>query len=230
MFWLVEILGVLLIMGTSLYLFYALAQDVNTSKAVARFDERVTDWLNGCRRPWLDFVMKVITYAGGTIGVTVLTFMLAFYLIDLGRLDDARFSAILVIGGTVLANGLKPWLKRVRPADDDTLISQPRSSSFPSGHSMASMCLALAAIEAMFVSPTPTLAPKILVVLICSIYAVSVGISRIYLGVHWPSDVLAAWLLGTAWITGATGVQLLILHGLLEAGIPFMRNQPFWVR
>jgi undecaprenyl-diphosphatase len=230
MLWLIEIVGVLLIMGASLYSFYVLAQDVNTSEAVARFDERVAEWIARYRRPWLDIVMKVFTYAGGTIGVTTLTFILAFYLIDRGRVEDAQFSAILVIGGTIIANGLKPFLKRVRPSDCSAIISQPRSSSFPSGHSMASMCLALAAIEAVIVAPSLTLFPKAVALLACAIYAFSVGVSRIYLGVHWPSDVLAAWLLGTAWITGATVTQRLILAGLAKAGIFIMRNQPFRVR
>jgi len=219
MVWWIEFLGVLFVVVGSLYAFYELAENVNTSEAVARFDTRVADWLATCRRPWLDFVMKVFTYAGGTIGVTVLTFILTFTLIDLGRMSDARFSAVLVIGGTAIANGLKPWLKRVRPEDSDIKIAKPRSSSFPSGHSMASMCLALATIEVVVLSPTSTMTPKVLIVIGCLFYAFLVGISRIYLGVHWPSDVLAAWLLGTAWIAGAVGMQLLVLQGAAEASI-----------
>jgi len=213
MLWWVEVIGVFLIVGASLYAFYELAQDVNTSAAVARFDEVVSRRITNLRRPWLDHVMKIATYAGGTIGITVLTFILVFALIDLGRVSEARYSAVLVIGGTILANALKPVLKRVRPPEHEALIKTPRSSSFPSGHSMASMCLALAAIEATLAAPSVVIVIKIAVIAVCAIYVFLVGISRIYLEVHWPSDVLASWLLGTAWITGAIGLKLLVLQG-----------------
>jgi len=208
-----QLIGVLCVVAGTLYAFYLLAEDVDTSQFVARLDARITDRITSYRRPWLDFVMKLFTYAGGTVGVTVSTFILVFALIDLGRVGDARFSVVLIIGGTVIANALKPWLKRVRPHEGDSMIAQPRSSSFPSGHSMASLCLALATIEAVVLSPSPTLVPKACIVIGCLLYAILVGVSRIYLGVHWPSDVLAAWLLGTAWIAGAVGLQLLVLHG-----------------
>ncbi|MCL2491279.1 MAG: phosphatase PAP2 family protein [Coriobacteriia bacterium] len=204
--------SVFLIVGASLYAFYELAEDVETSTAVARFDEFVTDRVQRLRRPWLDLIMKVATYAGGTIGITVLTFILVFILIDLGKVSEARFSAVLVIGGTILANGLKPMLRRVRPTETATLIGKPSSSSFPSGHSMASMCLALAAIEAVIASPAVLPWIKIAVIVTCMIYVLLVGVSRIYLGVHWPSDVVASWLLGTAWIAGTTGLTLIILQ------------------
>jgi undecaprenyl-diphosphatase len=219
MLWWTEVLLVLLITGASLFAFYELAQDVNTSEKVARFDASVSDWLEHRRLPWLDRVMKVFTYAGGTIGVTTLTFILVFYLIEIDRIGDARFTALLVIGGAILANALKPVLKRVRPADDKTLISKPRSSSFPSGHSMASMCLALAASLAVAMAPSVSTTESIVVVILCIAYAFLVGVSRVYLGVHWPSDVLAAWLLGCAWVTGATGVALLLFKGLFQLGV-----------
>jgi undecaprenyl-diphosphatase len=153
--------------------------------------------------------MKFFTYAGGPVGISALTLILVFALVDLGRIPEARFSAVLVIGGTILANVLKPVLKRVRPPDSELMITRPKSSSFPSGHSMASMCLGLAAIEAIIAAPTLPASIKVFVVVACVVYVVMVGVSRVYLGVHWPSDVLAAWLLGTAWISGATGLRYL---------------------
>ena len=193
--------------GACLFGFYEIADDVNTSQAVARFDQFFTTKIQAVRSPGLDFFMKGVTYAGGIIGVTVLTACLFFLLRHLGRSDDANFALAVTVGGAVLANVLKFVLKRVRPEAALALISQPASSSFPSGHSMSSMCLALAAIEAIIVAPTPGLLVKVVGCALCVVYAVLVGISRVYLGVHFPSDVIAAWLLAGAWISGATALN-----------------------
>ncbi|MCL2818705.1 MAG: phosphatase PAP2 family protein [Actinomycetia bacterium] len=198
--------------GAAIYAFYMLAADVKSSAAVARFDQVVSDHIFKLRRPWLDRIMKLATYAGGTIGITVFTFALVFALIDLGKMSQARFSAVLVIGGTILANGLKPFLKRVRPSAPEHYIKKPSSSSFPSGHSMASMCLGLATIEAVLPASSITTPIKALIVILALLYVLLVGFSRVYLGVHWPSDVVASWLLGTAWITGATGWRFMGLE------------------
>lgn len=195
-----------------MYGFYEIADDVRASEVIARFDAAVSARIQSFRSPSLDIFMKFMTYAGGVIGVTLLTFALFLYLRSINRVSDSNFTAVLVIGGTLLANMLKPLLKRVRPEEALAIISLPHSSSFPSGHSMGSMCLALAAIEAIIVAPTPSIMLKMVSVLVCVVYVVLVGISRVYLGVHWPSDVIAAWLLGGAWISAATGVQKLYLN------------------
>ena len=196
-----------------LFGFYEIADDVNTSEAIARFDQYCTAKIQSLRGPNLDFFMKGVTYAGGIIGVTVLTAIIFMVLRKMGRNDDANFTLALTAGGAILANILKFVLKRVRPESALVLISQPASSSFPSGHSMGSMCLAIATIEAIVVAPTPGFLIKVIGCALCAIYAILVGISRVYLGVHYPSDVIAAWLLAGAWISGATALNRVFLVG-----------------
>lgn len=196
-----------------LFGFYEIADDVNTSEAVARFDQFFTSKIQSFRTPGLDFFMKGMTYAGGIIGVTVLTAVVFFILRKIGRTDDANFALAVTVGGALLANVLKFVLRRVRPEAVLALITQPLSSSFPSGHSMGSMCLALATIEAIVVAPTPDLLVKVVGCSLCLIYALLVGISRVYLGVHYPSDVIAAWLLAGAWISGTTALNRVYLIG-----------------
>ena len=193
--------------GACLFGFYEIADDVNTSTAVARFDQFFTAKIQAFRTPGLDVFMKGVTYAGGIIGVTVLTALVFFLLRKMGRTDDANFTLAVIAGGALLANVLKFLLKRVRPEAAMALISQPVSLSFPSGHSMGSMCLALATMEAIIVSPSPGFLVKVVGCALCALYALLVGISRVYLGVHYPSDVIAAWLLAGAWISGATALN-----------------------
>lgn len=205
-----------LITAACIFGLWDIANDYDTSIKTARFDAQVSSYLKSQRSPWLDAIMKFITYSGGIIGVTVLTTVLFFWLYKVGRVDDANFTAVLVIIGTILAGIMKRYLGRIRPAAEGALINLPMSTSFPSGHSMASLCLALAAIEALMVSPTVSIPLKLLGTLGCLLYAFLVGVSRVYLGVHYPSDVIAAWLLGGAWIAFATGLNKIFYIGRIE--------------
>lgn len=199
-----------------LFGFYEIADDVNTSTAVAHFDQAVATRVQAFRSPGLDVLMKVITYAGGIFGVTILTTIVFFLLRHFDRVDDANFVFAVTAGGAILANILKFVLRRVRPEAAMALISQPTTSSFPSGHSMGSMCLALAAMEAIIVAPTPSLFVKVIGCTLWALYALLVGISRVYLGVHYPSDVIAAWLLAGAWIAAGTGLNRIFMLGRFD--------------
>ena len=187
--------------------FYEIASDVRTSEAIAHFDTIVAAAIQSFRSPGMDLFMKFITYAGGTIGVTFFTTALFWYLRSVERTQDANFLATLVIGGTILAAFFKNVMRRIRPEEGLALINMPASSSFPSGHSMASMSLALVVIEVALMSPALGVGFKALTVVVAVLYALLVGVSRVYLGVHWPSDVLAAWLLAGAWVAGSTAAQ-----------------------
>lgn len=197
--------------------FYEIATDVRTSEAIARFDTVMTAAIQSFRSPGLDLFMKFMTYAGGTIGVTTFTLALVLYLRSQGRPGAATFAGTLVIGGTILAGFFKSVMRRVRPHEALALINMPSSSSFPSGHSMASMSLAIAVMQVAVFSPAIGWFGTTLVVVGAVLYALLVGVSRVYLGVHWPSDVVAAWLLAGAWVFGAISVNRLFLQDVPSA-------------
>lgn len=186
--------------------FYELASDIHTSTSVARFDDAVIAYLQSWRGPVLDIVMKIITYSAGIFGMSVMTLLLFIYLRRMGRLPEANATLFLVLGGVAVSDLFKRILRRVRPEEALALIHTPASSSFPSGHSLSSFCWAAAAAQAILLAPAAMPLTKVIVCLLCLVYAIAVGISRVYLGVHYPSDVLAAWLLGSAWMAIVTGV------------------------
>lgn len=146
--------------------------------------------------PALDDAMLVVTRLGGWIAVPIITVGGMLVLLWRGRRGDALFLG-LSVGGAMLINViLKQIFERARPALWAS-IAPESSFSFPSGHAMASMSLAAALV--IIVWPTrwrwPALALAVL-------YVAGVGVSRVYLGVHYPSDILAGWCGAIAWVVG----------------------------
>ena len=109
----------------------------------------------------------------------------------------AFFIFLAVAGGQVLSSLLKAGIDRPRPELVSHLVNET-SLSFPSGHAMLSAVtyLTLGALAARFLPGRTT---KIYVLSLAVLTTLLVGISRIYLGVHWPSDVLAGWCAGFVW-------------------------------
>jgi undecaprenyl-diphosphatase len=146
---------------------------------------------------WVEEMGRDFT-ALGSMGVLALITIAALgYLLLAGRNRTSLFTLIAVTGGLLLSTLLKIGFDRARP-DLVPHGSTVYTASFPSGHSMmaAVTYLTLAAILSR-VHAEPLLKAYLLIV--ASLITVLVGVSRVYLGVHWPTDVLAGWAAGAAW-------------------------------
>lgn len=146
---------------------------------------------------WLTTAAMDITALGS---VTVLTLLVLFVSGLFAALRRRREAVVLLLastGGVALSQGLKLLFGRDRPPPDLHLV-EAINASFPSGHAMLSavVYLTLGALTARFAR---TRRVKVFALVGAAAVALLVGMSRVYLGVHWPSDVLAGWSLGGAW-------------------------------
>lgn len=148
---------------------------------------------------WLEATMRDVTSLGSTFTLTFVTLAVAAWLAMAGRRSTSLLVLASVGGGTVLSNLLKFLFDRPRP----DLVAhgvEVFTASFPSGHAMLSAVtyLTLGALVAR-VSARRRL--KVYVLFLAVLLTLLIGASRIYLGVHWPTDVLAGWAIGAAWAT-----------------------------
>lgn len=159
--------------------------------------------------------MRDVTALGGvTVMVLVTTVAVLAFL-----MHRRRWHAAILAGTVILADlsseGLKLLYDRPRP-DLVPHGSYVYSASFPSGHSTLSAATFLT-LATLIASLEPNRATKVMVYALAMGLVLAIGISRVYLGVHWPSDVLAGWSLGAAWALAAWTVLLRIRK---SAGAP----------
>jgi undecaprenyl-diphosphatase len=147
--------------------------------------------------PWLEELVRDVTALGGFGALTFITAATAggLALAKKGRTALTTIGAI--VGGLVLGLVLKSLFDRARPdlVPHGSIVS---TSSFPSGHSMLSAVTYLT-LGAVLARVQTTRLLKIYVITLAAILTFLVGASRVYLGVHWPSDVLAGWSAGVVW-------------------------------
>jgi len=146
---------------------------------------------------WLQEVARDVTGLGGTTVLTLFTVAAAGFLFLVRKRHAAVFLIVSVAGGTLLSLLLKWGFDRPRP-DLVPHAVEVYTRSFPSGHAMLSTItyLTLGALLAQVQSRKRVKAYLLGWALLLSFL---IGLSRIYLGVHWPTDVLAGWCVGSAW-------------------------------
>ena len=179
------------IISTCLAAFFALWLMVEVGDA-SLIDDPVRNAVISTRSDWLTPVMKAITYMGNWQTITVICLILLAF-----RKTRLTYGVPLSIGALFvsLANkGIKAIVMRPRPDQAMFLIEQG-GWSFPSGHSITSMFFYGMAIWLIRRNVTDPRLADILTVLL-AIPMVLIGVSRVYLGVHYPTDVLAGWCLG----------------------------------
>lgn len=148
----------------------------------------------------LDTIIPATTDIGGTAGILVLTVLFVGACVYKRRFDRALFVLFATGGAVVLNLILKSMFSRLRPELWDRLIIE-NGFSFPSGHAMASSALALGIIIALWHTRW-----RFVAIVLGALYVMYVGFTRLYLGVHYPTDVAGAWLISAAWVALAYGV------------------------
>jgi undecaprenyl-diphosphatase len=157
-------------------------------------DRNILIWINSYANPSLDMVFRAITTLGNWVFVLGFTAALVTTLYRNGQTEMAALSIIAIIGSLGLNTILKHLFSRVRPELWEHVVRE-YSFSFPSGHAMASLTLAL-----IIAYVTRNKHWRHVIALIAVTYVVLIGISRLYLGVHYPSDILGGWLIAAAWV------------------------------
>jgi undecaprenyl-diphosphatase len=193
-----------LVATTTLVLaFVLLANEVVEGRTHA-FDERILlllrvpgDPMRVLGPPWLKEAMRDITALGGTSVLTIIVAAVLGFLLVLGLRRAALMAAVSVVGGLILSNALKAAFARPRPEfiPHDMVVY---TASFPSGHTTLSAVVYLT-LGSLLCRTQASTAVKSYILGCAAFLTAVVGISRVYLGVHWPTDVLAGWLVGVAW-------------------------------
>jgi len=129
--------------------------------------------------------------------LTIVVVLVSGLVLSLRRWREAAILLLAAGGGMLLTNLLKDLFQRDRPPAELHIV-QAINSSFPSGHATLSATVFLT-IGALIAHFTARRRVRIYALGAAVILAVLVGISRVYLGVHWPTDVLAGWCIGAAW-------------------------------
>lgn len=177
--------------------FFALADEVRDTDTLT-FDELVLTSLNAASTPFWDGFFVFVTQLGGVLFVGVVSALLAAFL-WLKKKWRSVSIVVFGMGGMVVLNVLLKFLfERPRPDLWEQLVVE-ESFSFPSGHAMASMALA---IVIGYVLVRSKLDRHLVIVLIglLVLYVILIGISRLYLGVHYPTDIVGGWLISSAWL------------------------------
>lgn len=157
---------------------------------------------------WLVNAMVDVTSLGSTAVLTLLTLFTTGYLFATGQRTSALLTPVSVAGAALAMRALKTLFDRTRPDVVPHLV-EVTSASFPSGHAM----VATAAYLTLGVIMAEASGRRVGIYVMACAMSISllIGFSRMYLGVHWPTDVLAGWCAGAAWAVGCWLVTYRIL-------------------
>lgn len=194
--------------------FVSLADEVREGESL-RLDRAILLAFRDTRDPsiplgpgWVQEAARDVTGLGGVFVLTSITICAALYLWLTGRRHVALLVVVAIGGGTLMSSLLKLGFDRARP-DIVPHAMRVYTASFPSAHAMMSATTYLT-LGALLARIHASLRVKLFFLILAVALTLLIGLSRIYLGVHWPSDVLAGWCMGAAWACLCWYVALLL--------------------
>lgn len=179
--------------------FTDLLDDVLDGGGLAQFDVTIVDWVADHREGWLTDVLLVITRIGNTVTQTIIITVVAIGAALVARSWLPVVVAVAGGGGiAVLIWVAKHLVGRTRPTMADALIS-PGGYSFPSGHATGAAAVGMLCAWMLSRWVVRRWGLQVAVWAVTAALVILIGFSRVYLAVHFPTDVLAGWFLGVGW-------------------------------
>ncbi|KIY23074.1 phosphatase PAP2 family protein [Mesobacillus subterraneus] len=168
---------------------------------VAEFDQALISFIRGFETPALTSIMKLFTFIGSFPVVLVIFLIVSFIFYRVLKSRTEIFLVAAVIVGTQVINLLlKLLFHRARP--DIHLLIDVGGYSFPSGHAMSAFAV-YGILTFVFWRHIPKSIGRISLIIGSSMFILFIGMSRIYLGVHYPSDIIGGYFASAAWLTVA---------------------------
>jgi undecaprenyl-diphosphatase len=224
--------AILSLLSAGIFVFQELAEEILEGEALA-LDEYLllalrepTDLAVPLGPRWLEQTAVELTALGGYPFIVLLTLIVAGYLGVVAKPWAAVYVLVSISGGAALSAVLKEFFNRPRPEIVEQLVAT-HTASFPSGHAMVGTVTYLT-LGALLLRYARTRLEMIYIVCVVGFIAVSVGFTRVYLGVHWPSDVIAGWALGTSWAALVWCVVTIIEHRAEIRAVGSRTRGYFW--
>lgn len=184
--------------------FTELAVNVGLARAITHYDPQLYALVRAFRSDVLTRIFYMVTLFGDVAAFVPLSLIVTTLLVMWAKRREATLFAVTVGVGYAIGEVMKIISGRARPPVELALIAQPKNASFPSGHALAVAIFAIT-ISFILIRMTPRLRQRLTIIGVAIVACVLVGLSRVYLGVHWPSDVLGSWLLAFGWCSITCG-------------------------
>lgn len=210
--WLQALIVSILFLGLAsaagaLLLFAWLAEEVLEGDTQA-FDETIRAFVHGFASVWMTAFMNFVTTLGSTLFLSVVFICIFIIFIRINWKRAAVLLTVTMVGAVILNFVLKVSFARARPIPFfDTPL--PDSYSFPSGHALYAACF-YGVLAWLVAARIRNRSLKILIWVLAVVIALLIGLSRIYLGVHYPSDVIAGYAAAIVWVLTVIWADLLL--------------------
>jgi undecaprenyl-diphosphatase len=184
---------------------------VSEADGIAGLDQPVLDRAIAWRSPGLDHAVTLYTDIGGPIGMPVLATVLTLLMVWRWR---SRTPLVLVLiaaaGSLAMTTTGKAVIGRVRPPVSEAVPPYETSASFPSGHTLNATVIT-AVLVYLLLRRLDSAPARACAVVVGTVFVLTMGLSRVFLGHHWLTDVVAAWALGLGWAAAVITAHRLFL-------------------
>ena len=188
--------GALLAVSAAIVL--GLADGAVEGNGLATIDPPVWQWMIDHRTPAMTTLAIIVTNVGSTVSMTIIATAAVIFLLVKRRWGDAILVATVGTGAWILVRVGKATVGRERPPIEFRLATET-NESFPSGHALASAAI-LGVLLVVMLPLIENRNARVAVLAGVGLFTVSIGLTRLYLGVHWATDVIGGWVTGLAWL------------------------------